>query len=177
MVRFPIPGRIALALALLAATAHAEPTRIAVRVLSKDAKFVGTSMGGMRIAIRDAETGEMLVQGLTEGGTGDTQRIMKQDWKRGATLSTEGSAVYTTTLDLAAPRRIEIVAHGPLAQEQAAGTVSVTQWIVPGKHLDAGDGVLLVLPGFAVDVLAPPVHSRLGAAPQQVSVRANLVML
>ena len=36
----------------------AEPTDITVRVLSKDAKFVGTSMGGVRITLRDAETGE-----------------------------------------------------------------------------------------------------------------------
>ena len=41
------------------ATASAEPTEITVRVLGKDSKFVGTSMGGMRIVLRDAVTGEI----------------------------------------------------------------------------------------------------------------------
>lgn len=168
---------VATVLVLFAAAAPAEPTRVSVRVLSKDAKFIGTSMGGMQVTIRDADTGEVLARGSTQGGTGDTQRIMKQDWKRGAALSTAGAAEFTATLDLDAPRRIEIAAHGPLGQIQAAGTVSVTQWILPGKHLDQGDGVLLVLPGFAVDVLSPPAHARLGKAPQRIPVRANLVML
>ena len=39
------------------AVASAEPTEIIVRVLAKDSKFVGTSMGGMRIILRDAHTG------------------------------------------------------------------------------------------------------------------------
>jgi len=36
-----------------------------VRVLGKDSKFVGSSMGGARVILRDAETGEMLAQGVT----------------------------------------------------------------------------------------------------------------
>ena len=56
--------------------ANAEPTKVAVRALSKGAKFIGTSMGGVRIVIRDAATGEILVQGLTQGTTGETKRIM-----------------------------------------------------------------------------------------------------
>jgi hypothetical protein len=39
------------------AVASAEPTEIIVRVLAKDSKFVGTSMGGMRIILRDATKG------------------------------------------------------------------------------------------------------------------------
>jgi hypothetical protein len=49
------------------AIASAEPTEITVRVLAKDSKFVGTSMGGMRIILRDAHTGEILATGLTQG--------------------------------------------------------------------------------------------------------------
>jgi hypothetical protein len=62
---------------LLAPTvASAEQTEIIVRVLAKDSKFVGTSMGGMRIIRRDAHTGEILATGLTQGGTGNTKLIM-----------------------------------------------------------------------------------------------------
>jgi len=41
------------------AVASAEQTEIIVRVLAKDSKFVGTSMGGMRIILRDAHTSEI----------------------------------------------------------------------------------------------------------------------
>jgi hypothetical protein len=36
-------------------SAHAVPTEITVRVLAKDAKFIGSSMGGVRVTITDAE--------------------------------------------------------------------------------------------------------------------------
>ncbi|MGI9294983.1 MAG: hypothetical protein ACR2PS_13455, partial [Pseudomonadales bacterium] len=45
--------------------ARAEPTEISVHVLSRDAKFVGTSMGGARVVIENVQTGEVLAQGLT----------------------------------------------------------------------------------------------------------------
>jgi hypothetical protein len=56
---------VILSLAVLVAPsiASAEPTEITVRVLAKDSKFVGTSMGGMRIMLRDAHTGEILATG------------------------------------------------------------------------------------------------------------------
>jgi hypothetical protein len=169
---------LALACAALAtAAAHAEPTQLEVRVLSKGAKFVGTSMGGVEITVRDADSGELLAQGVTAGGTGDTGRIMKTPAKRHDPVSTPDAAVFRTTLELERPRRIEISALGPLAQRQSASRVSSTMWMVPGKHVRGGDGWLLELPGFAVDVLAPPAHVRIGSAPQKVEVRANVVMM
>ena len=47
-----------------------------IRVLGKDSKFIGTSMGGMRITLRDVHTGELLTS-VTVGGTGDTEQIMQ----------------------------------------------------------------------------------------------------
>jgi len=165
--------------ALAAPPAQAEPapvpTTIDVRVISKGAKFIGTSMGGVSITVEDADTGELLAHGTTSGSTGDTARIMKQSHVRPRVLSTEGAAVYTTTLELSAPRRIRVTALGPLAQRQAANEVSATQWIVPGKDLTGGDGLLLEMPGFVVDVLAPPSHVRLGD--QTVRLEANVTMM
>jgi hypothetical protein len=158
------------------ASADAEPTRIDVRVLSKGAKFVGTSMGGVAVTLRDADTGELLAQGVTAGGTGDTARIMQAQQRRHDPVASADAAVFHATLDLAAPRRIEVSALGPLAQRQAASSVSSTMWVVPGKHVTGGDAWLLELPGFAVDVLAPPAHQRLTAA-RAVPVRANVVMM
>jgi len=175
--------RFSRALALMAAAcvvgspASAEPTRIDVRVLSKGAKFVGTSMGGVLVTLRDADTGELLAQGQTAGGTGDTERIMRSDADRHAPVSTPDAAVFRATLDLAAPRRVEVSALGPLAQRQAANEVSSTMWVVPGRHVSGGDGWLLELPGFAVDVLDPPAHRRFQGAPARLALRANVVMM
>jgi hypothetical protein len=161
--------------ALAEETGQAEETRIAVRVISKGAKFIGTSMGGVLVTIEDADTGELLARGEVRGSTGDTGRIMRDAHVRPRVLSTEGSGVFATTLDLERPRRVRVTALGPLAQRQAANEVSATQWVVPGKHLDGGDGLLLEMPGFAVDVLAPPSHVRLEGG--EVAIEVNVTMM
>jgi hypothetical protein len=166
-----------LAVACLPGLAAAEPTHIEVRVLSRGAKFVGTSMGGAEIAIRDADTQELLAQGVTAGSTGDTAKIMQATGGRHAPVSTPDAAVFRTTLELEVPRRLEVSAVGPRAQGQAENRVSSTMWVVPGKHVTGGDGWILELPGFAVDVLEPPAHQRLRGAPATVAVRANVVLM
>ena len=111
----------ALSLPLLAPVAvQAEPTEIVVCVLGNDSKFIGTSMGGMRVTLRDAQTGEILATGLTQGATGDTRRIMHEDGGRRAQLSDDSAAKFIATIDLDEPRLIEVEAYGPLAQRQAA---------------------------------------------------------
>jgi hypothetical protein len=168
---------VVMMLAVLSGPAAALTTEVTVRVLAKGAKFVGTSMGGAMVTIRDADTGELLAQGVTAGGTGDTERIMVDLRAPGAPLTTAGAAAFTTTLDIERPRLVEISAFGPLAQRQSANRISVTQWIVPGRHVSGGDGVLLELPGFVVDVLAPPAHVKLRGVPQAVTLRANVAMM
>jgi hypothetical protein len=165
-----------LALILVPACARAEPTGITVRVLSKDAKFIGTSMGGMQITLRDAHTGEILASGVTRGGTGDTKRLMHESAGRRAQLSDASAAKFEATLDLAEPRLIEAEAYGPLAQLQSAHRIVSSQWVIPGRSLTGGDGWVLELPGFAVDVLTPPAHVKLSGA-SKVDVRANIVMM
>ncbi len=161
---------------LLAGAAAAEETRITVRVLSKGAKFVGTSMGGVRVTLHDTETGQLLAQGVTAGSTGDTARIMRDPHPRWTPLATPGSAAFEAVLDLDEPRHVRVTAYGPLAQRQSASEASATLWLIPGRHLTGGDGVLLELPGFAVDVLAPAAHSR-HALPAEVEIRANVTMM
>jgi hypothetical protein len=157
--------------------ASAEPTEITVRVLSKNAKFVGTGIGGMRITMRDAHTGEILTSGLLAGGTGDTKRVMHSGDGRRAQLSDESVAKFVAVLDLTEPRMVEVEAFGPLGQPQAAHRVVSTQWVVPGRHLSGGDGWVLELPGFVVDVLAPPAGIKLGKSVSKVDLRANVVMM
>ena len=163
-------------------------TEVTVRVLSRDAKFVGTSMGGARVTIRDAATGELLAQGVTRGSTGSTERLMRSPRARDAEISSPGSAAWETSLDLERPTLLEITAHGPLAQLQSAVSASTTRWVVPGKGLAGGDGVVLELAGFAVDLLAPPAHVRMPLTGEragegdpdqglEVELLINLVML
>ncbi len=155
--------------------AQAEPTTVTVRVLSEGAKFIGTSMGGMRVTLKDAETGEVLARGLTAGGTGDTKRIM--EGKLNDAISDSSSAHYTVTLDLDRPRLVEAEVFGPLAQAQSALRAVSTMWVVPGKHVAAADGWVLNLRGLVVDVLGPPAHIKLPQTTQQVKVEANVVMM
>ena len=65
------------AVLLFAAPAIAEPTPVTVRVISQDAKFVGDSTGGAQVILRDAESGHILAEGITAGGTGNTDQIMQ----------------------------------------------------------------------------------------------------
>lgn len=167
---------IGAALVLSGAAALAEPTEITVRVVSKDAKFVGTSMGGARVTLRDAETGQLLATGVTEGSTGDTSKIMGQRERR-TPMSDDGSAKFTAVLDLDRPHLVEVTAFGPLAQRQSAVPVSSTQWVVPGKHITGGDAWLLELPGLVVDVLDPPTHAQLKGVPQKISLKANVTAM
>jgi hypothetical protein len=164
-------------LAILSTPAAAEPTEITVRVLGKDSKFVGSSMGGARVILRDADTGEILAQGLTKGGTGDTRLIMHEDRGRRATLADDGAAHFTASLDIDEPRLIEAEAYGPLGQRQGANRASATQWVVPGRHISGGDGWVLELPGYVVDVLAPPAHVKLPPDTTEVPVRANVALM
>jgi hypothetical protein len=169
---------LGLCIVLLGATfSGADPTEITVRVKTKDAKFLGTSMGGALISIKDAQTGELLAKGLTTGGTGNKTRIMKTPVVRGVPISDESAAKFTATIDINEPRRIEVTAYGPMVNLQAANKVSATQWVVPGKHITGGDGWMLELPGFVVDVIAPQTPATLKGVPQDVIITANVVMM
>lgn len=158
----------------IAATAAAEPTSIAVHVISHDAKFIGTSMGGARISIVDARTGELLAQGVTEGSTGDTDRIMRQPRQRGVPVVTPDAAAFTATLEIAVPMQVQVIAHGPLDYPDSANTVSATQWILPGGHVKPW---ILEMPGLVVDLhdTAALVRRENGAA--EVSLAAHVSMM
>lgn len=173
-------GRIliaaAIVLALFTASAGAVETHVTVNVVSKDAKFIGTSMGGALVTIRAVDTGELLATGLTAGSTGNTGLLMTQPVTRRTARADANSAKYTATVDIDAPTLVEISARGPMAQRQAIAAASVTQWLIPGKDVVEGDAVMLEIPGFVVDVLAPASHSRF-AVSDEVVVRINLTMM
>lgn len=157
-----------------AAQAHQIPTKVVVRAISRDAKVIGDGVGGARITIRDTATGKVLAEGVQKGGTGETARIMKEPRVRGEMVfGTSGAAAFTATLPLARPTRVEITAEGPLGFPQAMQRTSKTILLVPGQHIE-GDGVLLEIHGFVIELLDPA--KEFVAAGTGIPVRIRLTM-
>ncbi len=164
---------------LIGTTAHAEKTRVVVRAKSKDAKFIGTGMGGALVIIRDSDTGEIIAQGLTEGGTGDTTRIMLNPLQRGKSLSDADTARFEITVDIELPQLVDIEVHAPHAQMQSKVKSSTQAWLIPGKDM-TGDGIVLEVPGFAVDILLPQAAETIRMQESKkltVPIQANVVMM
>lgn len=149
-------------------------TKVVVRAKAKDAKFIGSSIGGAKVIIREVVTGKILDEGMTKGGTGDTDLIMRQPHKRYTDISDESAAHYTALLDIKDPTFVEIEVIAPINQKQAAITASTQLWVLPDKHI-LGDGVVLDIPGFIVDVLSPQTHEGLSAG--EIRIIANVVMM
>jgi hypothetical protein len=158
----------------LAAPAAAAPTEIHVRLLSQGAKFVGTSMGGVEVTVKDVETGKTLTTGLVKGGTGDTARIMAGG-PRGTAVSTPDAAVFKATLDLAEPRLLEVSARGPLSHPQSMVEVKSQRWVLPGRGVATADGWLMELPGLVVDAVEPPGTLARGATSQKLAVQVAMM--
>jgi len=154
-------------------------TLVTVRAKARDAKFIGSSIGGAHITIRDAATGTILAEGLTEGGTGNTSRIMSQPHNRYDQLSDVNTAFFRTDLMLEEPTFVTIEARGPVNYRQAQVVSSTQMWLIPGEDI-LDDGVVLEIPGFIIDILQPRTHQRLtldSLHNRMLSVRANMVMM
>lgn len=155
---------------------EAVPTELTVRVVARDAKIVGSGVGGARVEVRDADTGELLARGVQEGGTGDTRKIMTEPHPRdGTVFDTRGAAAYTATLALREPTVVEIVAEGPLEPPHAAMRASKTMLVIPGMDV-GGEGIVLVLHGFRVEILDPGGAVRT-APGRSLPVRARVTMM
>ncbi len=171
--------RVAVALVLALGTGGGDclaqtPTRVMVRVLARDAKVIGSGVGGARVTVVNAETGEILAEGRQEGGTGSTQLIMNAAHTRGMTIyDTEGTAGFLAEFAIAEPTIVNISAAGPLGYPQAVQTATKQMLILPGQHVE-GDGVILELHGFIVEIMSPEPLEPVGAA---VEVTARVRMM
>lgn len=146
--------RYALIPILMAAMpATAEPTPVTVHVISKDAKFIGDSMGGAEVVLRDAKTGRLLAKGVTKGGTGYTARIM-QSTGRSAQLTTPDAAAFNAVLEITRPTLVNLEVTGPIARPGSAIRVMSQRWMVPGQSVTIGDGWVVELPGLAISPTA-----------------------
>ncbi|MDJ1497250.1 hypothetical protein QNI19_30205 [Cytophagaceae bacterium DM2B3-1] len=157
----------------------AQPTKVIVRAKAKDAKFIGTGIGGAYIVIRNDLTGEILAKGLTTGASGNTDLIMKTPYTRNLPLTDEKTAKFETLIDIKEPTFVTIEAIAPVNRKSAAVTASTQLWLIPGKAID-GEGVVLEIPGFILDILEPQTHQVIQIASlknNQVKIKINLVMM
>lgn len=153
----------------------AQETSVMIRAKAKDAKFIGSSIGGAKIIVRNSLTGEILAQGTTAGSTGNTDKIMKKDWKRGQDLSEENTAGFLAKLDIEEPTFVTVEAYAPFNKKQATVKSSTQLWVLPGKEV-LGDGIVLEIPGFVVDILSPQTHEALSSE-ENIMIKANIVMM
>ncbi|MGW1456698.1 hypothetical protein ACWBC2_17060 [Salegentibacter agarivorans] len=153
----------------------AQETTVMVRALAKDAKFIGSSIGGAKIILRNAETREILDQGLTSGSTGNTELILQTPKKRYDKLTDENTAGFEAKLNIKEPTFIDVEAHAPVNKKQAKVISSTQLWVIPGKDI-TGEGVVLEIPGFVVDILSPQTHERIKAS-NEINLKANIIMM
>jgi hypothetical protein len=150
-------------------------TKVMIRAVARDAKVIGTHVGGARITVKDVATGEILAQGMQQGGTGDTNVIMKQPHTRGmAVYNTPDASGFLAVLHLDKPTVVEISAEGPLGNAQATQRTSKTLLLVPGQDV-LGEGILLEIHGFIVTAVAPLADAKLKAG-SPFEVRATVMM-
>lgn len=153
----------------------AQETSVMIRVQAKDAKFIGTSIGGAKIIVREEITGEILAEGITEGSTGNTQVIMEQPRTRNGIVTDENTAGFLAKLKITEPVFVTIEAIAPINKKQASVRTTIQQWILPGKNI-LGDGIVLEIPGFVIDILSPQTHETI-AGSNEVSISANVVLM
>lgn len=157
--------------------ANAVPTAITVRVVARNAKLVGDPAGGASVIIRDTETGAVLASGKTEGGSGDTRKLLDNRLIGGPPFAGPGDAAFKTTIDLDQPRRITVDVGSPGLGAYGGSSISQTQWVLPGKSPHGPDGWVLELPGFMIDFLSPARHGTSATKPVTVPIEANIVLM
>ncbi len=163
----------ALAAVMLAPFAYGVETNVTIRAFSRDAKVMGTKVGGARITVRESKTGKLLAKGIQTGGTGDTEKIMVEPHPRGGEVyAARESGAFVARLDLDEPTWVDITAEGPIDYPQSSARASKSILLVPGKHV-YGEGVLLEIHGFNIELLAPESTIKTG---EPITVRTKLTM-
>lgn len=150
-------------------------TELVVRAKARDGKFIGSSIGGALVSVRNAENGQILAEGMIQGGTGDTKLIMTKPKSRYDSI-TKGAAFFKTTLLIDKPILLTIELVSPYIKRQASTVSQIQTWLVPGKHIN-GDGLIIEVPGMIVDVLSPQTHKYTSIENGPFELKANVVMM
>jgi len=158
----------------ISAISSAQEVEVMVRAQASDAKFIGSSIGGAKILIKDALTNEILAEGITTGSTGDTEKIMKHPQQRGIRITDDQTAGFNAKVPIIEPRFVTIEAYAPWNKKQAIVKSSTQLWLLPGKNI-TGEGIILKIPGFVVDIVTPQTHQSYSTS--EIKIQANIVMM
>lgn len=157
----------------------ATETQVMIRAKAKDAKFIGSSLGGAHIIIRNKLNQQILAEGNTTGSTGNTDLIMKTPKVRGNSITDEQTGGFVATIDIDEPTFVTIKVISPLNSRQAQAVVSTELWLIPGKNI-LGEGIILEIPGYIIDILKPRTHQYIALSTikdKPFLFQANIVMM
>jgi hypothetical protein len=159
----------------VAVSLETQATEIVVRAKARDGKFLGTSVGGAWVRIRNADSGAIMAEGLTEGGTGNTDLLMKEAHRRYMPIA-EGAAAFRAKLELSVPTFVTVEVLAPYIKRQARTSSQTQLWLIPGRPV-SGDGLIVEVPGMIVDVLSPQTHRYAPLSEGPFAITANVVMM
>ena len=154
-------------------------TKVMVRAKAKDAKFIGSSLGGAHIIVRNKLNQKILAEGNTTGSTGNTDLIMKTPKMRGNSITDDQTGGFVAAVDIDEPTFVTIEVISPLNSRQAQAVVSTELWLIPGKNI-LGEGIILEIPGYIIDILKPRTHQYIGLntiKDKPFLFQANIVMM
>lgn len=157
----------------------ATETKIMIRAKARDAKFIGSSLGGAHIIVRNKLNQRILAEGNTAGSTGNTDLIMKTPKIRGNSIADDQTGGFIATVDIDEPTFVTIEVISPLNSKQAQAVVTTELWLIPGKNI-LGEGVILEIPGYIIDILKPRTHQYIALKTikdKPFLFQANIVMM
>ncbi|MBE9462039.1 hypothetical protein ACFP1I_12445 [Dyadobacter subterraneus] len=157
----------------------ATETKIIVRAKARDAKFIGSSIGGAYVIIRNKINQEILAEGKTTSSTGNTDLIMKNPKTGRGIVVDAQTAGFLAKIDIDEPVFVSIEVVSPFNHKQAQAKVSTELWLIPGRDI-LGDGIILEIPGFIFDILKPRTHQYIPlntVKDRPFQIQANVVMM
>lgn len=156
-----------------------ESTKLTIRALAKDAKFIGTGIGGAYIIVKNHDTQEVLAKGYTTGSSGNTELVVTKPKVRHERITDDKTAKFVAVLNISEPLLVDIEAIAPFNRKSASIKATTQVWAIPNKDV-LGDGIILEIPGFVVDILSPTTHEVFSFDAKQsreVTLRVNTVMM
>ncbi|MNK94848.1 hypothetical protein D3C87_1150650 [compost metagenome] len=156
---------------------RAQTTRVIVRAKAKDAKFLPATLG-VHVTIRNNITGEVMAKGMAIGGSGSTELIMADAVRRGQQLADENTSKFEANLELKEPTFVDIEVIASVNRRNGTKKITTQTWLIPGKPI-LGDGIVVEVPGFIVDVLSPTTqqYTRLSAVKDgKMPLKASVTM-
>lgn len=159
--------------------ASATETKIMIRAKARDAKFIGSSLGGAYVIVRNKVNQQILAEGKTTGSTGNTDLIMKGAKTRGASITDAQTGGFLAKIEIDEPTFVSIEVVSPFNLKQAQARVSTELWLIPGKDI-LGEGIILEIPGYIIDILKPRTHQYIALndiKDKPFLFQANIVMM